>query len=98
MIRSVIRTAVAATALAIAVCGIAVRAEAQVTAITITSRAPFAGGQAFGTIGPYEDNRRAGDLGRDRSRRSAVNAVITDIHLAPRNATATSSTGRRSPS
>jgi hypothetical protein len=65
-----------------AVCGPVRRADAQVTAITITSRAPFANGQTFGAIGPYEEiiGLAAGEIDPKDPR----NARIADIELAPR--------------
>lgn len=82
MSRSVIRTGLVAIAAGVAVCGLAVRVDAQVTAISITSRAPFANGQAFGAIGPYEEivGVAAGEIDPADPR----NALITDINLAPR--------------
>ena len=64
--------------------GLAARAEAQVTTITIKSRAPFANGQAFGAVGPYEEITGLADR-RDRPD-DPRNALITDIDLAPRKA------------
>src|SRR6187431_923235 len=61
---------------------LAARAEAQVTTITIKSRAPFANGQAFGAVGPYEEitGLAVGEI----DPRDPRNALITDIDLAPR--------------
>jgi hypothetical protein len=71
-------------AVVMAVCTLADRAEAQVTTITITSRAPFANGQVFGTAGPYEEisGLALGEI----DPRDPRNALITDIDLAPRQA------------
>jgi hypothetical protein len=82
MSRAVCRAVVGGMAVVIAVCGPARRADAQVTTITIKSRAPFANGQAFGTIGPYEEiiGLAAGEIDPKDPR----NALITDIELAPR--------------
>ena len=55
MIRRVLRSAVAGLAGAAFICSVAREADAQVTTITIKSRVPFANGQAFGTVGPYEE-------------------------------------------
>lgn len=58
--------------------------QADVTKITVTSRAPAFSGQSFGAVGAYEQIKGValGELDpRDRR-----NAVITDIQLAPRNA------------
>ena len=41
-------------AVAVAFCGMPNPAAADITTITIKSRTPFANGQVFGTIGPYE--------------------------------------------
>jgi hypothetical protein len=59
-------------------------AQAEVVRITITSRQPLFGGQAFGTIGPYEEIRGTAEGEIDPA--SPQNALITDIALAPRNA------------
>src|SRR6187402_3542852 len=63
---------------------LAARAEAQVTTITIKSRTPFANGQAFGAVGPYEEitGLAEGEIDPNDPR----NALITDIDLAPRKA------------
>jgi hypothetical protein len=60
-------------------------AEAKVTRITILSReTPTYSGQAFGTVGQYEKiiGTAAGEIDPADRR----NAIITDINLAPRNA------------
>jgi hypothetical protein len=66
--------------------GLAVAAplHADVVRITITSRTPFANGQSFGTVGPFEDIK--GIAFGEIDPRNPKNAVITDIELAPRNA------------
>jgi hypothetical protein len=85
--RIVFRSGVAGMAVVLAACSLARRAEAQVTTITIKSRAAFANGQAFGTIGPYEEiiGLAAGEI----DPRDPRNALITDLDLAPRQANGT---------
>ena len=58
--------------------------EARVTKVTISSTTPAFNGRVFGEVGAYEQVRgiAAGEL--DPS--DPLNAVITDIELAPRNA------------
>ncbi len=82
MTRIVSRTAVVGMVVGAFVCSVPRRADAQVTTITIKSRVPFAGGQAFGTVGPYEEitGLAVGEI----DPRDPRNAVITDIDLAPR--------------
>lgn len=82
MSRVVGRSVVAGMAVLTAIWGPVRRADAQVTAITIKSRAPFANGQSFGTVGPYEEiiGLAAGKIDPNDPR----NALITDIGLAPR--------------
>ena len=82
---SVCRRVVACSALAVAfiVTG-AGQAHAEVTRITITSRKPALNGQAFGTVGTYEEIKGIayGELDpKDRR-----NALITDIEFAAVNA------------
>lgn len=59
-------------------------AEAAVTRLEITRREPFAGGQAFGAVGPYEKvvGRAHGELDPAHP----LNAPIVDLDRAPRNA------------
>jgi hypothetical protein len=60
-------------------------ADARITRLEITSiQSPAFGGQSFGSVGQYETlvGRAWGEVDPDDSR----NAVITDIHAAPRNA------------
>jgi hypothetical protein len=80
----VFRSWATGTALVVGIVGAAGRAGAQVSTITITSRAPWAGGQSFGTVGSYEEIRgfTAGEIDPSDPR----NAFITDLNLAPRNA------------
>jgi hypothetical protein len=69
---------------AVAVLSLAVPAHADIKTITITSRAPFANGEVFGTVGPYEQitGLAVGEIDPNDPR----NALITDITLAPRQA------------
>ncbi len=55
-----------------------------VTKLEITSRQPFAGGESFGEVGPYEqlDGRVHFAVDPEHS----VNATVTDLKLAPRSA------------
>ena len=69
--------------IAIAVAWFSVPAEAHVTKLAITVRAPFAGGQGFGTVGAYEQLKGIAYFEVDP--RDPLNAVITDIGKAPRN-------------
>ena len=62
----------------------AATAAGEVRHITISSRAPFAAGQAFGTVGPYEEIR--GVVVGEIDPADPKHALITDIGLAPRNA------------
>ena len=60
-------------------------AEAKVTRITILSReTPTYSGQAFGTVGQYE--KIIGTATGEIDPADRRNAIITDINLAPRNA------------
>jgi hypothetical protein len=59
-------------------------AHAEVRRISLTSRAPWQSGQAFGAAGPYEEIRGIAFGEIDPMRPD--NALITDIALAPRNA------------
>ncbi len=77
------RTGALAVALAIGL-SVAPRLHAEVVRITITSRQPAFNGQAFGTVGSYEDI--TGIAYGEIDPRDPRNAVITDIELAPRNA------------
>lgn len=52
--------------------------------LEIKSRAPFAGGQSFGEVGPYEQIDGVVHFGVDPH--SAANETIADIKLAPRDA------------
>ena len=59
-------------------------AEAAITRIEITSRAPAYGGASFGSVGQYETLR--GIAYGEVDPNDPLNEVITDIKLAPRNA------------
>jgi hypothetical protein len=59
-------------------------ADARVTKIDIVKREPFAGGQAFGTVGPYE--KVVGRFHGELDPRNPLDAVIVDLDKAPRNA------------
>jgi len=58
--------------------------DARLTHLTITERLPFAGGVEFGTTGTYE--RLKGTAFMEVDPRDPLNAVITDLDKAPRNA------------
>jgi hypothetical protein len=55
-----------------------------VRTLTITSRQPFAGGEAFGTVGPYEQLDGTVSCAVDPNH--PANRLITDLPLAPRDA------------
>ena len=55
-----------------------------VTKIEITSRRAFAGGEAFGDVGPYEQLDGTAYFAVDP--KNSANETITDIELAPRDA------------
>src|SRR6266478_4742936 len=72
------------SSLAIALWGIGHLAEARITRIVIQTRtSPAFGGASFGTVGQYEqlDGTAYGEV----DPKDPLNAVITDIELAPRN-------------
>jgi hypothetical protein len=78
------RTALAAAA-AGALLVVAAASEARVTRITISSTtSPVFNGQTFGDVGTYEQIR--GTATGELDPLDPRNAVITDIHQAPRNA------------
>ena len=78
------RTALAAAA-AGALLLVAAASEARVTRITISSTtSPVFNGQTFGDVGTYEQIR--GTATGELNPLDPRNAVITDIHQAPRNA------------
>ena len=55
-----------------------------VAKLLITSRQPFAEGQAFGDVGPYEQLNGIAYFAVDPN--DAANRLITDIERAPRDA------------
>jgi hypothetical protein len=59
-------------------------AQARVTRIEILRTEPFAGGEAFGTVGAYE--RVVGRFHGELDPALPLNAVIVDLDKAPRNA------------
>ena len=59
-------------------------AAAQVSRIEIDRREPFAGGQSFGEVGPYE--KVVGSIWVEVDPAHPANTRITDLQLAPRNA------------
>jgi Alpha/beta hydrolase domain len=77
------RTVLAAAA-AGALLIVAAASEARVTRITIRSTTPAFNGQTFGDVGTYEEVR--GTATGELDPLDPRNAVITDIHQAPRNA------------
>ena len=66
-----------------ALVGIGQSADARITQVQITSQTPAFGGMSFGTVGPYETliGRASGEVDPN----DPLNAVITDVQLAPRN-------------
>ena len=74
------RAALCAAALLLAA---AVPGHARVVAFIVESRQPFLGGVAWGTVGAYE--RLTGTAYLEADPRDPLNAVIVDVHLAPRN-------------
>ncbi len=62
-------------------------AEAGVTRLEITGRQPYASGQSFGTVGPYE--RLTGRAVFEVDPRSEANSRVVDLALAPRTTRAT---------
>jgi hypothetical protein len=59
-------------------------AEARVTRIEILRTEPFAAGQAFGNVGPYE--KVVGRFHGELDPAAPLNAIIVDLDKAPRNA------------
>ena len=59
-------------------------AHAEVVALHILKREPFAGGQVFGNVGPYEQITAIARFAIDP--KDARNRVIIDLDLAPKNA------------
>ena len=59
-------------------------AQAEVISLKILKREPFAGGQAFGDVGPYEQITAVARFAIDP--KDVRNRVIVDLDLAPKNA------------
>src|SRR6266436_5412491 len=59
-------------------------AQARVTRIEILRTEPFAAGQAFGNVGPYQ--KVVGRFHGELDPAAPLNAVIVDLDKAPRNA------------
>src|SRR4051794_15070644 len=59
-------------------------ARAEVVAIDIRERSPFAEGRSFGDVGPYE--RVVGIVRFALDPKAPANRKIVDLELAPRNA------------
>lgn len=58
--------------------------KAAVVSVDIVERTPFAGGTAFGSVGPYEKIRGVAHIALDPD--ATANARIVDLKLAPRDA------------
>ncbi|MGE3513459.1 MAG: alpha/beta hydrolase domain-containing protein, partial [Vicinamibacterales bacterium] len=58
--------------------------EARVVTFVVEQRRPFAGGQSFGTVGPYE--RLDGTVRFEVDPRDPLNAIVVNLDRAPRNA------------
>src|ERR1700759_980067 len=58
--------------------------RAEVVAIDVRERTPFAEGRSFGDVGPYEKVAGIGRFALDP--KAAANRKIVDLELAPRNA------------
>jgi hypothetical protein len=69
--------------IAAALVGFDQSADARITQLQITSQTPAFGGMSFGAVGPYETiiGRASGEVDPN----DPLNAVITDVQLAPRN-------------
>src|SRR6266478_201811 len=69
--------------IAAALVGMGQSADARITQFQITSQTLAFGGISFGTVGPYETiiGRASGEVDPN----DPLNAVITDVQLAPRN-------------
>ena len=63
---------------------LSVAAQARVTRIEILRTEPFAGGEAFGTVGAYE--KVVGRVHGELDPAAPLDAVIVDLDKAPRNA------------
>jgi len=70
--------------IAAALVGVGHSADARITQLQITSRTVAFGGMSFGAVGQYETivGRATGEVDPSDS----LNAIITDIQLAPKNA------------
>jgi hypothetical protein len=73
-----------ATGLALALTLAASCAQARVTRIEILRTEPFAGGEAFGTVGAYQ--KVVGRFRGELDPKAPLDAVIVDLDKAPRNA------------
>jgi hypothetical protein len=73
-----------ATGLALALTLAASCAQARVTRIEILRTEPFAGGEAFGTVGAYQ--KVVGRFHGELDPKAPLDAVIVDLDKAPRNA------------
>ncbi len=60
-----------------------IKVHAEVVALQILKREPFAGGQAFGDVGPYDQITAIARFAVDP--KDARNRVIVDLDLAPKN-------------
>lgn len=69
--------------IAAALVGVGHPADARITQLQITSQTPAFSGMSFGAVGPYETiiGRASGEVDPN----DPLNAVITDVQLAPRN-------------
>jgi len=63
---------------------LASQVRAEVVALQIVKREPFAAGQAFGDVGPYEQITAIARFAIDP--KDQANRIIVDLDLAPRNA------------
>src|SRR5215475_12455456 len=73
------------TSLSLALLGIGQAADARITQLVIqTVTSPAYGGPSFGSVGQYE--QISGIAYGEVDPKDPLNAVITDIELAPRNA------------
>src|SRR5262245_59954174 len=82
--RVALRVSVIANVLAAALAGLVGFAEARITHIVVTSTTPAFGGVSFGSVGPYEN--LVGTATGELDPGDPLNAVITDLERAPRNA------------
>ena len=78
--------AIASNAVAVGVVGmitLSPAVNARITQITITSQTPAFAGASFGTVGKYDNI--VGIASGEVDPKDSLNAVITDVALAPRN-------------